>query len=428
MKNGMRVLTLLRSVYPLKGFVYESIEEEDVDDSGKPGLLVVQIRENKRISARCGQCDQPAPGYDRLRERPFEMVPILAIPVLFLYARRRVQCPTCGVKAERLDWVASDSGKSRLTTAFAGFLGMWAKVMAWSQVATRFKTTWYTVRMGVEYLVAYGRAHQDLSGVTAIGVDEIAVGKGQRNYLTMVYQLDEGCRRLLWIGRERTEETLGSFFDWFGETRTQAIQFVCSDMWKPYLKVIRERVAQAKHILDRFHIVMNLNEAKDEIRRDEAHRLEQAGRRPVLKKSRWCLLKRPENLTAKQATKLAELKSMNLRTIRAYLLVEEFQRFWEYTSAYWAGLFLADWCRNVMRSQLEPLKKKAKTLLRYRPLILNWFAAKGEISGGAVEGFNNKAKTRVKMGYGYRTREVLELALYHDLAQLPVPNLAHRFF
>jgi transposase len=81
-----------------------------------------------------------------------------------------------------------------------------------------------------------------------------------------------------------------------------------------------------------------------------------------------------------------------------------------------------------MRTRLEPLKKKAKTLLRYRPLILNWFAAKGEMSSGMVEGFNNKAKTRVKMGYGYRTREVLELALYHDLGRLPVPDLAHRSF
>jgi len=339
-----------------------------------------------------------------------------------------VSCPSCGVKAERLDWVASDDGKSRLTTAMAFFLGMWARVLPWSQVAQRFGSTWHTVRVGVGRLVAYGRANQDLSGVTAIGVDEIAVGKGQRNYLTVVYQLNDGCRRLLWIGRERTEETLGAFFDWLGKERTQALEFVCSDMWKPYLKVIKERASRAKNILDRFHIMMNLNEAKDEIRRDEARRLERAGKKPVLKKSRWCLLKRQANLTAKQFTKLGELLSMNLRTVRAYLAVEEFQHFWEYTSAYWAGCFLDDWCRKVMRSRLEPLKKKAKTLRKHRPLILNWFAAKGEYNGGMVEGLNNKAKTRVKMGYGYRTREILELALYHDLGRLPVPDLAHRFF
>jgi len=409
----MRLVSILRQRYPLKGFVYENAELVQSASIGISDHVRVYLRENARVKGRCGQCGQPGPCYDHLPERSFDMVPIWGLPVLFMYARRRVSCPSCGVKAERLDWVASDDGQTRLTTAFAFFLGMWAKVLSWSQTAERFGSTWHAVRIGVKQLVDYGRVHQDLSGVTAIGVDEIAVGKGQRNYLTVVYQLNDGCRRLLWIGRERTEKTLGAFFDWFGETRTRVLEFVCSDMWRPYLKVIRKRASQAKNILDRFHIMMNLSEAKDEIRRDEARRLAAAGKEPVLKKSRWCLLKRPANLTAKQFAKLGELLSMNLRTVRAYLAVEEFQHFWEYKSAYWAGNFLDDWCRKVMRSRLEPLKKKANTLRKYRELILNWFAAKGQYNGGMVEGLNNKAKTRVKMGYGYRTSEILELALYH---------------
>jgi transposase len=424
----MRLVSVLRDIYPLKGFVYERVSLIPADAAGTPGLLEVYLRENRQTRGRCGQCGRPGPCYDHLPVRAFSMVPLWSLPVLYFYARRRIDCPMCGVKAEKLDWVASDDGQSRLTTAFAYFLGMWARVLPWSQVATRFTTSWHSVRVGVEQLVAYGRAHQDLSGVTALGVDEIAVGKGQKNYLTVVYQLNAGCRRLLWVGRERTEKTLGSFFDWLGEERTKAVAFVCSDMWKPYLNVIRDRAVNARNILDRFHLVMNLNQAKDEIRRDETRRLAAKGKRPLLKKSRWCFLKRPSNLTAKQATRLSELVSMNLRTVRAYLLVEEFQRFWEYVSPHWAGCFLDDWCRRVMRSRLEPLKRKARTLRKYRPLILNWFAAKGEYNGGMVEGLNNKAKTRVKMGYGYRTREVLELALYHDLGQLPVPELAHRFF
>ena len=424
----MRVVTVLRKRYPLKGFVYERAELFSAGSAGTPEHVRVYLRENARVQGRCGRCGQPGPCYDHLEERSFDMVPLWGLPVLFFYARRRVSCPVCGVKAERLEWVASDEGQSRLTTAFACFLGMWAKVLPWSQVAERFGASWHAVWTGVKQLVEYGRKHQDLSGVTALGVDEIAVGKGQRNYLTVVYQLNNGCRRLLWIGRERTEATLGRFFDWFGEERTRLLEFVCSDLWRPYLKVLRERASGAKNILDRFHLMMNLNKAKDEIRREETRRLAQAGKEPVLKKSRWCLLKRPANLTAKQFTKLGELLSMNLRTVRAYLLVEQFQQFWEYASPYWAGNFLDGWCRAVMRSRLEPLKKKARTLREYRDLILNWFAAKGLYNGGMVEGLNNKAKTRVKMGYGYRTREILELALYHDLGQLPVPGLAHRFF
>ena len=101
-------------------------------------------------------------------------------------------------------------------------------------------------------------------------------------------------------------------------------------MWQPYLKVIGERLGEAIHVLDRFHIMKQFGKALDEIRAEEAKRLKRDGYEPVLKKSRWCLLKRPENLTDKQTVKLSELLKYNLRTVRAYLLREDFQRFWEY--------------------------------------------------------------------------------------------------
>src|SRR5439155_291822 len=82
------------------------------------------------------------------------------------------------------------------------------------------------------------------------------------------------------------------------------IEFVCSDMWKPYLGVIREKCSQALNILDRFHIVAKVNKALDEIRSAEARRMKDDGYEPVLTKSRWCLLKRPANLTANQKVKL----------------------------------------------------------------------------------------------------------------------------
>ena len=94
------------------------------------------------------------------------------------------------------------------------------------------------------------------------------------------------------------------------------------------------------------------------------------------KKSRWCLLKRKENLTEKQASKLKDLLTYNLKSIKAYLLKEELNLFWEYTSPFWAGKFLDLWCTKVMRSKIEPMKKIAKSLRKHKPLILNWFRAK----------------------------------------------------
>src|SRR5262249_25449527 len=153
----------------------------------------------------------------------------------------------------------------------------------------------------------------------------------------------------------------------------------------------------------------------------EAKRLERDGYEPVLKRSRWCFLKRPEDLTDKQTVKLSELLKSNLRPVRADLLREEFQRLWEYTSPAWAGKFLDEWTVRVMRSRLEPIKKIVRTIRTHRPLILNGFRAKGMVSAGAVEGLNNKVKLVTRKSYGFRTSQVAKLALLHNLGDLPEP-------
>ena len=160
----------------------------------------------------------------------------------------------------------------------------------------------------------------------------------------------------------------------------------------------------------------------------EARELKEKGYEPILKKTRWLLLKRPENLTEKQDIKLAELLKYNLRSIRSYLLKEEFQLFWQYTSPYWAGIFLDKWCTKTMRSKIEPMKKVARMLRRHRPLLLNWFRAKKPFSSGIVEGFNTKAKLTTRKAYGFRTYHAAEIALYHALGALPVPKTTHEFF
>jgi transposase len=299
--------------------------------------------------------------------------------------------------------------------------------MSWSDVAKSFNTSWESVFRSVKMVVEWGLAHRNLDGIRAIGVDEISWLKGK--FLTVVYQIDEGCTRLLWIGKDRKAKTLLRFFHEFGRVRTAALRFVCSDMWQPYLKVIAKKAKQALNILDRFHIMSNMNKGIDEVRRQEVKDLKAKGQGEVLKHARWTLLKRPENRTAAQDTKLAELVRYNLRSVRAHLLREEFQQFWEYQSPFWAGTFLDRWCTRVMRSRLEPMKKMARSLLSHRTLILNWFQAREDVSLGATEGMNNKAKVITRRSYGFRIYETERIALYHSLGDLPDPadQFAHRF-
>ncbi|WP_419591844.1 transposase, partial [Thiolapillus sp.] len=90
--------------------------------------------------------------------------------------------------------------------------------------------------------------------------------------------------------------------------------------------------------------------------------------------------------------------------------------------------FLDRWCTRVMRSQIEPMKKVAKTIRAHKLLILNWFKAKKAFSSGIVEGLNNKAKVTTRNSYGFRTYRGAEIALYHALGNLPTPPMTHRFY
>jgi len=417
----MQIKTILNRVQKFKSFVYGEVRWLNVEDQP---TLEVDIHERRNSWGLCSVCEQPASNYDRQGERRFEFIPLWGIKVFLVYAPRRVNCQHCGVKVEKMPWAL---GKGKLTRNYAWYLAEWSKRMSWLEVARAFHTTWHHVFCSVEMAVMWGREHQDLSCIRSIGIDEIQWQKGHK-YLTVVYQIDQGCKRLLWVGQHRKAKTLLRFFRWLGKERSAQIENVCSDMWKAYLKVIKKKATNAINILDRYHVMAVMSKAIDKVRSEEARQLKANGFDPLLTNSRFILLKRPENLTDKQEIKLAELVQYNLRSIRAYLLKEDFQQFWEYVSPYYAGKFLDTWCTRTMRSKIEPMKKVAKTLRKHHPLLMNWFKAKGELSSGVVEGFNNKAKLTMRKSYGFRTFRGIEIALYHAMGDLPEPKLTHRFF
>ncbi len=411
--------TLLNRVERLKGFVYESSQLSD-------SMIEIQLRARCGSQAQCSGCQRPAPGYDHLAPRRFQFVPLWGLMTFFVYAPRRVDCSDCGIVVEHLAWAL---GKRPLTRSYAWFLASWARLLSWQEVSRTFRTSWECVFRSVEMAVDWGRARMDLSGITAVGIDEIHWQKGK--FLTLVYQINQGMKRLLFVSENREEKSLRKFFLWLGTERSAVIQFICSDMWQPYLNVIAERAKGALNILDRYHIAAKMNKALDEVRAKETRALVARTRggktKVILTHSRWCLLKRPENLTATQSIKLKELLACNLRTIRAYLLKEEFQLFWDYLSPAWAEKFMDQWTTKVMRSRIEPMKKIARMIRSHKPLILNWFEARGQVSLGAVEGLNNKLKASIRKSYGFRTANAIKIMLYHKLGALPEPQFAHRF-
>ena len=345
------------------------------------------------------------------------------VKCFFSYHMRRVECPQCGVKVEKIPWA---KGKSHLTTSYQLFLACWAKRLSWEETARIFKTSWDSVYRSVKYVANYGLKHRILSNIEAIGVDEVQYEEGQ-HYMTIVYEIGEKGKRLLYVAKDRTVESLVGFFQEIGSQCSNNIKFVCSDMWQPFLNAIKEKIPQALHILDRFHIVANLNKYLDQVRREEVAELKSQGYENPLTHTRYCLLKKPENLTFSQAKKLKYILKYKLKTTRAYLLKDSFQFFWVYTSPYWARCFLHKWYARAMRSRLKPIQKFAKSVRKHEDLILNWFEAKKAYSSGIVEGLNLKVNLVIRTSYGFKNFEILKLALFHSMGNLVEPGPTHGF-
>jgi transposase len=227
------------------------------------------------------------------------------------------------VLVEEVPW---GDGKRTLTRACMLFLARWARRLSWKETAEAFRTSGEKVFDAVEHVVTFGLT-TGCSARSTPSADEIQYAKGHK-YLTLLYQIDLGVTRLLWVGKERTSESFQGFFKVIDDEIASKIVFVCSDMWEPYLEVIREKCSEALHILDRFHIVAKRNKALDEVRGGESRRMAREGFMPVLKKSRWRLLKREEKLKSEQRFRLRDLLRSNLKTVRAYLLEEAFQQLW----------------------------------------------------------------------------------------------------
>ena len=416
----MLIKTILNKVEKFKSFVYRKITMETIAGTD---ALVVEVKPRGNSKGICPQCGKRRSTYDRQSVRLFEYVPLWGIPVYFRYAPRRMDCRKDGALVEVMPWA---EGKEHMTKTYMIFLSRWAKRLSWKETAQIFRTSWDSVFRAVKYVVTHGLKHRNLDDIEQIGVDELQIFHGQK-YLTLVYQIDKGKRRLLWSGPERTVKTLLKFFREFGTERCRQLKYVCSDMWVPYLKVIKKKAPQALNILDRFHIMKKFGEAIDEVRREEIRELRETRQEGILINGRWVLLKRTENLTDKQVVRLKDLLKTNLKSIKAYLLREDFQRFWTYHMPAWAEKFLEDWVQRTLQSNLLPMKKVAQMLRTHKDLILNWFHAGGSLSNGIVEGLNNKAKLTIRKAYGFQSRKHLQIALYHALGDLPEPKFIHRF-
>jgi transposase len=311
----------------------------------------------------------------------------------YLHARvPRVQCETCGIKVVNVPWARTGSGFTLLFEALIMTLAAQMPVQALARIVNEHDTRLWRVLV---HYVAAARAKADYSAVTQVGVDETASRRGQ-NYVSLFVDLERS--QVLFATEGKDAATVGAFKEDLVAHggAAAAIGEVCCDMSPAFISGAEEHFPQAHLTFDKFHVLKIINEAVDEVRRQERQS------RPELTKTRYLWLKNPENLTVRQVATIERLsmKKFKLKTARAYHLRLVFQEFWGQAKEE-AETFLRRWYSWAVRSGLAPMREAAATIKRHWSGILRWFESR--VSNGVLEGINSLVQAAKSRARGYRT-------------------------
>ena len=319
---------------------------------------------------------------------------------------RRVECRSCGkVKRERLEFLADNPF---YTKRFAYYVGRRCRSATIKDIAAELKLDWHAVKeLEKQYMVAQ-LAKAGRPGPKVIGIDEISISK-RHTYRIVVSDLVR--QRPIWFGGEdRSQASMGQFYEWLGKRKTQRIGLAVMDMWKPFRNATQAYAPNAAILFDKFHVLRHLGEALDKVRKSEYARLSGHQRR-YIKGQKYTLLSRWDNLTLESRQALKTLLAANKRINTAYLLKESFGQLWSYEREGWARRFFENWRASLRWQRLKPYEKFAEMIDRHWDGIAAYCKPENKVSLGFVEGLNNKIRVIQRRAYGLRDEEYLRLKI-----------------
>jgi transposase len=392
---------------------------EDVT-AGSEGEVIVSVRPGWRERDRCGVCRRRCGRYDSGEGRRRWRALDLGTTFCFLEADApRVSCRRHGVVVSAVPWARHDS---RFTRSFEDQVCWLACNCSKTAVSLLMRVAWRSVGSILERVCDEARRRVDLlDGLRRIGIDEISHRKGHR-YLTVV--VDHHTGRLVWAAAGRDRKTVLAFFDALGEERCKQVQLVSCDMASWIAGPVSERCPGAVRCIDPFHVIQLATDALDEIRREvwnEARRQGNLELARELKGARFAVWKNPENLTDRQATKLAEIQRTNARLYRAYLLKEQLRQIYQLPAAA-AERLLDGWLKWARRCRLPSFVKLARTIVVQRDGILA--AVKHGLSNARVEQLNTQIRLIARQAFGFHSPAPLIALAMLKLAGLcpPLPR------
>jgi transposase len=325
----------------------------------------------------------------------------------------RVACSQHGTLTVAVPWAEKFSRFTRLMERLAISLMLECSVSGACQI---LRISWDEAD-GIKQRAVKRGLERKAPGVPShLCVDEKSAARGH-NYLTLVASVEEEQTAVEFVAEGRAQESLDAYWQKFTPEQLAQIEGVAMDMWEPYIKSTLAHIpgAEGKIVHDPFHLVKHMNEAVNEVRKQEQAQLARAGD-PILTGSRYLWLYGQENLPASQAARFDEIKYLNLRTARAWGLKEVFRNLWCCASPQEGQGYFQRWYSWAVRSRLEPVKKVARMCKAHLKNILTYFDHR--LTNGPIEGINNKIQGLIKKAYGYRNKERFITDIYFHLGRL----------
>lgn len=392
-----------------------TVERVDVD--AKAQRIDVQLSHRDGVRWACPECGMACGLHDHADSRSWRHLDSCHF-LTYVHARvPRVKCPDHGVRQARVPWAEPNS---RFTLLFEALAIAVLKEATVSGAAKLLGLSWDEAHGIMGRAVARGLAARGELELTRIGVDEKSVGRGPR-FFTLVY--DHTGRRVVHIADGRNGDALRSFFEALDPAQLARIEAMAMDMSKAFIAVAEEALPFPDEtiVFDPFHVMKAMNKAVDEVRRDEAKALQRQGDRTLVG-TMYMWRYGQENLPARYAARFEALKESQLRTARAWAIKEMLRDFWRSPDLDSARTIWGKWYGWAIRSQLEPVKKVARSIKAHLGGVLTYFTHR--ITNALAEGTNSKIEAIKNSARGYRNWDNLKTAILFHCGGLNLNNVA----
>ena len=395
----------ITSLYP-----FRRVKVDDFYERKDPKLGEVQrvvLTPDKRYTPLCHECGTKAETVHSNETRRLRDTKIAGKDSEIVYHYRKIKCPECeAIKVEKSD--VTNSGGVEITNRLARTLHDLCGYMTVKEVAEYYNLNWGTVKKAHERQLKKEFGDDDLNHSGYLAVDELTFGKYHK-YLTVVIDFKTG--RVLWVGKDRKTDTIRDFFLSMSEKQRKQVRAVAMDMWKPYIKAVKEYCPDADIVFDKYHIIASYHrEVIDEIRRSELRKMSKD--HPdyeIYKGMRYSLFKNPEKLKENEKEQLEKLLDINENISLAYILKDELKMVFRQDNSVDMLKYLTCLIGKMRASGLKPLKSFSRKLTKHWPGLITY--AKHRIHTSLLEGINNKIKEIKRSAFGSRDFNYFKLKI-----------------